>query len=61
MAATPTTRYGLKKPSGTDAAAVGIINENMDTLDEIIPNIIYSATEPENPQDGDIWLKPIGG
>lgn len=61
MAATPTTRYGLMKPSGTDAAAVGLINENMDLLDTIIPKITYSNSEPEDPQNGDIWLKPIGG
>lgn len=61
MAATPTERYGLKKPSGTDSAAVGLINENMDLLDEIIPKITYSNSAPADPQNGDIWLKPIGG
>ena len=28
-----TTNYGLKKPDGTDAVDIAIINQNMDTID----------------------------
>ncbi len=28
-----TTNYGLKKPDGTDAIDIAIINQNMDTID----------------------------
>lgn len=55
-----TTRFNLKKPEGTDTASIGDINDNMDTIDENIPNIVYSATEPATPAEGMIWLKPIG-
>ena len=61
MASALTPRFGLKKPIGGDPAAIGELNDNADLLDEIIPKITYSNSEPEDPQNGDIWLKPIGG
>ena len=33
-----TTNYGLKKPDGTDAVDIAIINENMDTIDTTMKN-----------------------
>lgn len=59
MADTP--RFGLKKPAGTDSAAIGDLNDNFDILDEVIPKITYTSSPsgPEDPQEGDIWLRPI--
>ena len=31
--ATQTTNYGLKKPSYSDTADIGVINSNMDVID----------------------------
>ncbi len=33
-----TTNYGLKKPDGTDAVDIAIINQNMDTIDTTMKN-----------------------
>lgn len=33
-----TTNYGLKKPDGTDAVDIAIINENMDNIDTTMKN-----------------------
>ena len=54
-----TTNLNLKKPEGTNPAAVSDLNDNMDTLDAAIPNVVYSANAPGSPVTGMIWLKPL--
>ena len=57
--ATYTTKLNLKKPSLTDVADIEDINENLDLIDEAMPVIVYSSSEPAEPTEGMIWLKPI--
>ena len=57
--ATQTTKLHLTKPSLTDTADIEDINGNMDIIDEAMPVIVYSGTQPAEPTEGMIWLKPI--
>ena len=54
--ATQTTNYGLKKPSYSDTADIGVINSNMDIIDakmKEIDNKITNETDPTVPA----WAK----
>lgn len=42
--ATTTTNYGLKKPDYNDNADIGVINDNMDTIDTELKNISETST-----------------
>ena len=59
--ASETTKLQLVKPTDLESADVGDFNDNMDKIDAAMPIIVYSNTQPENPVEGMIWLKPIGG
>ncbi len=47
-----TTNLGLKKPDYTDGADIGIINDNMDKLDELVGNL--------SPQFNETFVKKVG-
>lgn len=59
MATTQTPKLGLTKPDYDEAADVDVINDNMDKIDAAMPVIVYSGTQPAEPAEGMIWLKPI--
>ena len=59
--ATSTLKLNLVKPDDADTADIGDINENMDKIDEAMPIIVYSASQPATPSEGMIWLKPAEG
>ena len=61
MAVTYTTKLNLVKPDYDEARDIDVINENMDAIDEAMPVIVYSDSQPSTPSEGMIWLKPIGG
>ena len=54
---TTTTNLGLKKPENSDYADVSVLNENMDKLDETIPNLtgnaLKEASTKSTPADDD--------
>lgn len=61
---TTTSRNGLSKPGYTDAADIGVVNNNMDTIDAAIAKGNYAATAPPTVNDdkadgyspGSIWV-----
>lgn len=59
--ATYTDKLNLAMPDDADTADVGDFNENMGKIDEAMPIIVYSASQPEAPSEGMIWLKPAEG
>ncbi len=61
MAATETTKLHLVKSDLDEAADIEVYNDNMDKIDQAMPIVVFSETEPANPVEGTIWLKPIGG
>ena len=54
-----TSKLGLELPAGSDYASVTDINGNMQIIDEAMPIIVYSSSEPSSPTTGMIWLKPV--
>lgn len=57
-----TTNYKLKKPSENDYVEVGVLNENMDIIDEALNRSVSVFVQPEEPSVTNcIWIKPIGG
>lgn len=61
MAVTYTTKLHLAKPDYDEARDIDVINENMEAIDDAMPVIVYSDSQPATPSEGMIWLKPIGG
>ena len=59
--ATYTTKLHLKKMDDAETADVVDINANMEEIDEAMPIIVYSASQPATPSAGMIWLKPAEG
>lgn len=59
MAVGHTTKLNLDLPDDSEAGDVAVINGNMEKIDEAMPIVVYSETEPVAPVEGTIWLKPI--
>ena len=47
-----TTNYGLKKPDGTDAVDIAIINQNMDTIDARMKSNATQISDLKEQVDG---------
>lgn len=57
-----TEKYGLKLPEDGNAADVSDLNDNFQTIDELLTKVVYSNTQPTSDLvEGMIWLKPAEG
>ena len=50
-----TTNHKLKKPLYSDNADIAVINENFDTVDELLTPSVYASTAPDSSAGQNSW------